>query len=135
MCEFRVLDKLIDSDFEKIIQLFSSLGWGDGYTEKFIEELYQNSSFFAIAKDGDTVIGSCRVISDGLVCSYIADIGVMEEYRGKGVGSALMRETLKHVKHTALYTNSFKGTEEFFEKFGLKLKEKLASQARAPLVY
>ncbi|QUM79844.1 GNAT family N-acetyltransferase [Moritella sp. 5] len=71
------------------MQLFSSLEWGDG----------------------DTVVGSRRVISDGLVCSYIADIGVMEEYRGKGVGSALMRETLKH---TTLYTNSFKGCNSHY---------------------
>ena len=134
MRNFEIFDKLNDSDLGSIRKLFNSLGYGDD-TEEAIKLLYQNTTFFSIAKIGETVVGSCRIISDGHFCSFIADIGVQEEYRGNGIGRALMRETIKHVKHTPLYTCSFKGTEEFFEIFGLKEKNKLVAQARAPIVY
>ena len=41
--------------------------------------------------DGDRQIGFCRAASDGVSFVYLADVYVLEEYRGRGLGEALVR--------------------------------------------
>jgi len=42
--------------------------------------------------DGDRQIGFCRAASDGTSFVYLADVYVLEEYRGRGLGEELVRE-------------------------------------------
>jgi GNAT superfamily N-acetyltransferase len=39
-------------------------------------------------------VGFCRAISDGAVHAYLADVYVLEEHRGKGLGEAMVAEML-----------------------------------------
>ena len=41
--------------------------------------------------DGDRQIGFCRAASDGTSFVYLADVYVLDEYRGCGFGEALVR--------------------------------------------
>jgi GNAT superfamily N-acetyltransferase len=41
--------------------------------------------------DGDRQIGFCRAASDGTSFVYLADVYVLDEYRGCGLGEALVR--------------------------------------------
>ena len=38
------------------------------------------------------LVGYCRAVSDGAVHAYLADVYVLEEHRGKGLGEAMVRE-------------------------------------------
>ena len=46
--------------------------------------------------DGDRQIGFCRAATDGVSFVYLADVYVLEEYRGRGLGEALVREMVEH---------------------------------------
>jgi GNAT superfamily N-acetyltransferase len=39
-------------------------------------------------------VGFCRAISDGAVHAYLADVYVLEEHRGQGLGEAMVAEML-----------------------------------------
>jgi GNAT superfamily N-acetyltransferase len=45
------------------------------------------------APDGSQA-GFCRVISDGTTYAYLADVYVLEEHRGRGLGVELVREAV-----------------------------------------
>ena len=45
------------------------------------------------ATDGSQV-GFCRVVSDGAVFAYLADVFVLEGHRGRGLGLELVREAV-----------------------------------------
>jgi GNAT superfamily N-acetyltransferase len=40
-------------------------------------------------------VGFCRAASDGMSFVYLADVYVLEEYRGRGLGEALVREMVE----------------------------------------
>ena len=46
--------------------------------------------------DGDRQIGFCRAASDGTSFAYLADVYVLEEYRGRGLGQELVREMVEN---------------------------------------
>jgi GNAT superfamily N-acetyltransferase len=46
--------------------------------------------------DGDRQIGFCRAASDGTSFAYLADVYVLEEYRGRGLGQELVREIVEN---------------------------------------
>lgn len=41
-------------------------------------------------------IGFCRAASDGISFAYLADVYVLSEYRGRGLGVELLREMIEN---------------------------------------
>ena len=52
--------------------------------------------------DGDRQIGFCRAATDGVSFVYLADVYVLEEYRGRGLGEELVREIVERGEHAHL---------------------------------
>lgn len=50
----------------------------------------ENSTITLVALDGNKVVGLVRALSDGKITTYIAEIIVDINYRGKGIGKALL---------------------------------------------
>lgn len=51
----------------------------------------------ALAQETQKVIGYITAISDGVSCAYIPHLEVRESYRGKGIGSKLVRSILDEI--------------------------------------
>jgi GNAT superfamily N-acetyltransferase len=47
-------------------------------------------------------IGFCRAASDGTSFAYLADVYVLKEFRGRGLGEALVREMVDRGPHSGL---------------------------------
>jgi len=54
---------------------------------------------FTIKLHGDTAIGMARVIGDGVINAYIQDVIIAPDYRGKGVGKAVMQALISQMRH------------------------------------
>jgi ribosomal protein S18 acetylase RimI-like enzyme len=79
-------------------------------------------------------IGFTRTVSDGASLAYLADVYVLPEYRGRGLGVELVRETVeagpykdaRWILHTA-------DAHALYEKFGFrKPGERLLERDRRP---
>lgn len=77
------------------------------------------------AIDGDKTIGMARVISDGGYVVYIADVIVLPEYQGKGVGQLIMEDVMKYIYEVIsdgapvmVNLMSAFSRESFYEQFG-----------------
>ncbi|MDD1651914.1 MAG: GNAT family N-acetyltransferase [Methanomicrobiales archaeon] len=79
----------------EIVALYRAGGWWDEKrdTPEEIPDLILGSLSFVVATDSISgkAVGMGRVISDGVSDGYIQDLVVLPEYRGKGVGSAIVR--------------------------------------------
>jgi GNAT superfamily N-acetyltransferase len=60
-----------------------------------VERSIRGSLCFGAYREG-AQIGFARVISDRATFAYIADVFVLEQYRGSGVGKLLMRCIMSH---------------------------------------
>jgi GNAT superfamily N-acetyltransferase len=69
--------------------------WAKGRPRETQDGLIENAARVVGLYDGDRQIGFCRAATDGTSFVYLADVYVLEEYRGRGLGEALVREMVE----------------------------------------
>lgn len=66
--------------------------WGRGRPRERLEQAIDGSSrVLGLYRDGRQV-GFARAVSDGAILAYLADVYVLPEHRGRGLGLELVRE-------------------------------------------
>lgn len=122
--EYRKRDFSISNDKRKlqlktIHNFLTNCYWDKGISYKEVREKLRNSYCFGLYYKNKQ-IGFCRVITDFITLSYLADVFILKEYRGKGLSKWLMKcvinhPELKHVKTWMLKTSDAHG---LYEKYG-----------------
>jgi GNAT superfamily N-acetyltransferase len=69
--------------------------WAEGRAPEVTQRSLDNSLCFGAYLDGRQ-IGLARVVTDYATFAWVADVFVLEEYRGQGVGKALMQAVIDH---------------------------------------
>jgi GNAT superfamily N-acetyltransferase len=69
--------------------------WAKGRPRETQDGLIENAARVVGLYDGDRQIGFCRAATDGTSFVYLADVYVLEEYRGRSLGEALVREMVE----------------------------------------
>lgn len=102
----RVKEKYIESywkTFEIVASERKYLGTVNGFsldeTKKFIQDSIKNSQpHFFVVDENDEVVGWCDIMpidSEALQLIGYLGIGLLKEYRGKGIGQQLLESTIQ----------------------------------------
>jgi ribosomal protein S18 acetylase RimI-like enzyme len=72
-------------------------GWPDPPTSATHLRILRGSSVVVLAVDADTgrVVGFVTALSDGVTAAYLPLLEVLPAYRGRGIGSELVRRVLR----------------------------------------
>jgi hypothetical protein len=92
------------------VQLVDDLTADDFHNARTPAELEQSfsSSFAAVcAFDNAWMVGTARLLSDGVCNAYLVDVWTMTPYGRRGVGAELVRRLLERVpgQHVGLFTD------------------------------
>jgi GNAT superfamily N-acetyltransferase len=68
--------------------------WAEGRPRDVVERLVRDATRVLGLYHGDEQIGFTRVVSDGEVFAYLADVYVLPEFRGRGLGVEIVREAV-----------------------------------------
>ena len=114
-------------DSESYHRLFETTGWNARYAASHPElaRALADSWHFVTAKDGETLIGSGRIISDGVLYALVLDIMVDPGYRSRGIGREIMTRLLAEVREACIrdvLLFSPKGYADFYAKFGFEVR-------------
>jgi len=66
--------------------------WAKGRPREVQDRLIDGAARVVGLYDGQRQIGFCRAFSDGVSIAYLAEVYVLEEYRGRRLGEAMVRE-------------------------------------------
>lgn len=69
--------------------------WARGVPREVVDRSIENSIAFALF-DGERQIGFARAVTDRATFAYLADVYVLEEYRGRGLARWLVETVLAH---------------------------------------
>ena len=69
--------------------------WAKDIPIEIVKRSIENSLCFGVYEDGKQV-GFARVISDYATFAYLADVFILEEYRGRGLSKQLMDAIMAH---------------------------------------
>ena len=86
-------------DVDAVHAYISQAYWAVGRPRSEVERLVREADrVVGLYKDGEQV-GFCRAASDGVSFVYLADVYVLEEHRGRGLGLALVQEMVEGGPH------------------------------------
>jgi len=72
-------------------------GWGTPLSPDEHYEVLARADHIALALDGNRVVGFANAVSDGVLTAYIPLLEVLPAYRGRGIGTELVRRLLQDV--------------------------------------
>ena len=75
--------------------LSESAYWAIGRPREVVRRAFDNSLCFGAYDDG-RLVGFARVVTDYATFAWLADVFVLEAYRGQGVGKALVQAVQDH---------------------------------------
>ena len=70
--------------------------WAEGRPRETVERLVREAQRVVGLYDGERQVGFARAFTDGTALAYLADVYVLPQYRGRGLGVELVRETVEH---------------------------------------
>lgn len=112
------------ADFARLRGL---MGWGE-LSASQAELCVQRSLAFAVAYDGAQLVAMGRVVGDGAVYFYLQDIAVHPDYRGRGLGRAIVRQLEHYLAQQAppgacVGLFAARGAEGFYRPFGYRERD------------
>ena len=70
--------------------------WAVGRPRETVERLVREAARVVGLYHGDRQVGFARAVSDGVAVTYLADVYVLPEHRGGGLGAELVREMVEN---------------------------------------
>lgn len=121
MTDYEITNSLTPEEYMELRKL---VGWGMFPLEQAVEGLKNSFILVCFRVDGKPVaIG--RAVSDHGYVVYIADVIVVPEYQGQGLGRKVMEYLLEQIKASLkpgykvmISLLAAKGKEKFYNKFG-----------------
>ncbi|PAB60348.1 GNAT family N-acetyltransferase [Anaeromicrobium sediminis] len=119
---------------EELYNLYDHLGW-NGFLKLSSEQLLKtmkNSYYSVYVYCKDDLIGTGRIVSDGIINAYLCGVGVRSEYRNNGVATKIIGMLVEYCQENNLHIQFFCEphlvpfyNKMDFEKFaiGMRLKE------------
>lgn len=107
-----------DMEIDTLHRFLTLSYWAMGRTRETVEKTVQNSICCGIF-EGDKQIGFARAITDRTTFAYLADVFVLEPWRGKGLCRRMLDELFAHpelipVKWMLMSTDA----QGLYRKFG-----------------
>jgi GNAT superfamily N-acetyltransferase len=69
--------------------------WARGRSRETVDRLAAEAARVLGLYHGESQVGYCRAVSDGVALAYLADVYVLPEHRGHGLGKEMVREMVE----------------------------------------
>jgi ribosomal protein S18 acetylase RimI-like enzyme len=110
---------LQDVDWDAMKAVVKDDDFDNGRSPAQLEASFANSYATCIAYAGERIIGTARVLSDGICNAYIVDVWTHSAFRRLGIGRKMMEIFLVQLpgQHVYLFTDD---ALEFYQSLGFK---------------
>jgi GNAT superfamily N-acetyltransferase len=98
----------------------------NGRSAQALRRSFDQSQYVAIARDGTRVVGTARMLSDGVCNAYLLDVWTASSHRRRGIGSQMVRFLADQVpgQHIGLQTDD---AARFYAGLGFRAQPEFLS--------
>ena len=107
-------------DWDELTELYRVAPLGEK-TAAGLQTCFANSRYVCLVYDQDKLIAAGRALADGVDSSYIADVAVLPDYQGRGVGTDIVSHLMRVSEgHRKIFLYAAVGKEDFYRRLGFK---------------
>jgi GNAT superfamily N-acetyltransferase len=119
---YEISDDRARLDVDAIWSYLHGAYWSPGVPRDVVERAIEGSLCFGLYAPDGSQVGFARAVTDGVTFLWLADVFVLEQHRGRGLGvwlveSVLADSRLSGVRTTMLATRD---AHELYERFGFE---------------
>jgi GNAT superfamily N-acetyltransferase len=94
--------------------------WATGRPHELVDRLVREADrLVGLYDSGGRQIGFARAFTDGATLVYLADVYVLPEYRGRGLGAELVREIVENGPYAGLrWILHTRDAHDLYRRFG-----------------
>ena len=92
--------------------------FNNGRTPDQLHESFANSYSVVFVWASHRVIGTARVLSDGVGNAYMVDVWTNSEYRNRGIARSMIEHLMQTLKGQHVYLQADDDSVEFYIKLG-----------------
>jgi predicted GNAT family acetyltransferase len=99
-------DSLYGVDWVRLKADLAADRFDNGRSPEALQRSFARSQHLVLARDDGRVVGTARLLSDGVCNAYLVDVWTQTAYRHQGIGSAMVRQLMAQVpgQHIGLQT-------------------------------
>jgi len=90
----------------------------NGRTARQLAQSFRNSHSICIAYAGGRIIGTARVLSDGVCNAYFVDMWTHSEFRRQGIARKMMKMLLEQLPGQHVYLQADDDVAGFYARIG-----------------
>ena len=120
-------DNLIGIDWHRLTDDLAGDAFDNGRSPDALHRSFVQSQHVAVARDGDRVVGTARLLSDGVCNAYLLDVWTASSHRRRGLATRMVDYLLEQVpgQHVGLQSDDagpfyaglgFTAQPEFFSR-------------------
>ena len=115
----RVVDALDDVDWGAVRDDLIADDFQNGRSVAALRRSFEASAYVAIAWADDRVVGTARLLSDGVCNAYAVDVWTLSAYRRQGIAARMMQLLVDAVpgQHVGLFTDD---AMDFYAAIGFR---------------
>lgn len=122
MKRYRISTALDEMDIDVIHTFISKSYWAKDIPKSVLQKALAHSLCFGVFTNENQQVGFARLITDRATYAYLADVFIIDEFRGLGLSRALMTNIVSHpdlqgLRRMVLATRDAHG---LYAKFGFK---------------
>ncbi|GAC1542908.1 MAG: hypothetical protein NVS2B7_16320 [Herpetosiphon sp.] len=108
---------LVGIDWAAMKATLSADAFDNGRSPEQLQRSFEQSFSTCVAYDGDQIVGTVRVLSDGVCNAYVVDVWTLSSHRRQGIARQMMDILLDELQgqHVYLFTDDSAG---FYLKLG-----------------
>ena len=100
---YYILDDKDKLQINRVVELLNNTYWAASRPKHIVEESIKNSICYGVYdEDTNILIGFARVITDYATTYYLSDVIVDENYRGNGIGKALIERVTEDPRYMGM---------------------------------
>lgn len=117
MTEITYKTELDNVNWAEIKTTLCQDAFDNGRSPEQLKTSFENSYVSCIAYAGSQIIGTARVLSDGVCNAYLVDVWTLSAYRRQGIATTMIQKLLSRLKgqHVYLFTDD---VPELYAKLG-----------------
>ncbi len=117
--EIEYKSELKNVDWQEMKQILAIDRFDNGRTPQQLQKSFENSYASVIAYAGSNIIGTARVLSDGVCNGYIVDVWTLTKYRRQGIASTMIKMLMEQLKGQHIYLFADEAID-LYKKLGFK---------------
>lgn len=117
--EIRYTDKIEGIDWEMVKRVLQEDDFDNGRTPEQYELSARNSAINLFAWAGNDLVGTVRVLSDGVCNAYMVDVWTHSAWRKQGIARAMIEQTIQRLPGQQLYLFT-DDSADFYERVGFR---------------